>query len=130
MMTSVTALARPHPPRPHSPRSHMHTALASPHPPRSHAPRSHVHTGPLVITLGETTVSKLYQTLILARSKITPKNVIRKDTIDKVNKKDVELNNATREPDEIKRQVHEYVETTKKKSEEDTKFMLSFRDPC
>ena len=68
---------------------------------------------------------KRRQSLILARSKITPKNVIRKDAIDKVAKKDMELNNAKREADEIKRKAHEYAETTKKKAEEDIKVMQS-----
>ena len=68
---------------------------------------------------------KRRQSLILARSKITPKNVIRKDAIDKVNKKDIELNDAKREADEIKRKAHEYAETTKKKAEEDIKVMQS-----
>ena len=68
---------------------------------------------------------KRRQSLILARSKITPKNVIRKDAIDKVNKKDMELNNAKQEADEIKRQAHEYAEATKKKAEEDIKVMQS-----
>ena len=65
----------------------------------------------------ETIAEKRRQSLILARSKITPKNVIRKDAIDKVNKKDMELNNAKQEADEIKRQAHEYAETTKKTAE-------------
>ena len=68
---------------------------------------------------------KRRQSLILARSKITPKNVIRKDAIDKVNKKDMELEAAKREADEIKRKAHEYAETTKKKAEEDIKVMQS-----
>ena len=46
---------------------------------------------------------KRRQSLILARSKITPKNVIRKDAIDKVNKKDMELEAAKREAEEIKK---------------------------
>jgi hypothetical protein len=37
----------------------------------------------------ETITEKRRQSFILARSKITPKNVIRKDAIDKVNKKDM-----------------------------------------
>ena len=68
---------------------------------------------------------KRRQSLILARSKITPKNVIRKDAIDKVNKKDMEIEVAKREADEIKRKAHEYAETTKKKAEEDIKVMQS-----
>ncbi len=68
---------------------------------------------------------KRRQSLILARSKITPKNVIRKDAIDKVAKKDMEIEVAKREADEIKRKAHEYAETTKKKTEEDIKVMQS-----
>ena len=71
----------------------------------------------------EAIAEKRRQSLILARSKITPKNVIRKDAIDKVNKKDMEIEVAKREADEIKRQAHEYAETTKKKAEEDIKVM-------
>ena len=73
----------------------------------------------------ELIAEKRRQSLILARSKITPKNVIRKDAIDKVAKKDMELNNAKQEADEIKRKAHEYAETTKKKAEEDIKVMQS-----
>ena len=68
---------------------------------------------------------KRRQSLILARSKITPKNVIRKDAIEKVAKKDMEIETAKREADEIKRKAHEYAETTKKKAEEDIKVMQS-----
>ena len=68
---------------------------------------------------------KCRQSLILARSKITPKNVIRKDAIEKVAKKDMEIETAKREADEIKRKAHEYAETTKKKAEEDIKVMQS-----
>jgi len=68
---------------------------------------------------------KRRQSLILARSKITPKNVIRKDAIDKVNKKDIELNNAKREAEEIKKRAYEEAEATKKKAEEDIKVMQS-----
>ncbi len=73
----------------------------------------------------EAIADKRRQSLILARSKITPKNVIRKDAIDKVNKKDMEIEVAKREADEIKRKAHEYAETTKKKAEEDIKGMQS-----
>ena len=73
----------------------------------------------------ENIAEKRRQSLILARSKITPKNVIRKDAIDKVNKKDMEIEVAKREADEIKRKAHEYAETTKKKAEEDIKVMQS-----
>jgi len=68
---------------------------------------------------------KRRQSLILARSKITPKNVIRKDAIDKVNKKDIELNDAKREAEEIKKKAYEEAEATKKKAEEDIKVMQS-----
>jgi len=68
---------------------------------------------------------KRRQSLILARSKITPKNVIRKDAIDKVNKKDIELNNAKREAEEIKRKAYEEAEATKKKAAEDVEVMKS-----
>ena len=73
----------------------------------------------------EAIAEKRRQSLILARSKITPKNVIRKDAIDKVAKKDMEIETAKREADEIKRKAHEYAETTKKKAEEDIKVMQS-----
>ena len=73
----------------------------------------------------EAIAEKRRQSLILARSKITPKNVIRKDAIDKVDKKDMEIEVAKREADEIKRKAHEYAETTKKKAEEDIKVMQS-----
>ena len=68
---------------------------------------------------------KRRQSLILARSKITPKNVIRKDAIDKVAKKDMELNNAKQEAEEIKKKAYEDAEATKKKAEEDIKVMQS-----
>ena len=73
----------------------------------------------------EAIAEKRRQSLILARSKITPKNVIRKDAIDKVAKKDMEIEVAKREADDIKRKAHEYAETTKKKAEEDIKVMQS-----
>ena len=73
----------------------------------------------------EQIADKRRQSLILPRSKITPKNVIRKQAEDKVNNKDKELNDAKQEADEIKRQAHEYAETTKKKAEEDIKVMQS-----
>ena len=68
---------------------------------------------------------KRRQSLIIARSKITPENVIRKETIDKVNKKDMELNDAKREAEEIKRIAHEEAEATKKKAQEDIEVMKS-----
>ena len=73
----------------------------------------------------EAIAEKRRQSLILARSKITPKNVIRKDAIDKVNKKDMELNDAKREAEEIKKKAYEDAEATKKKAEEDIKVMQS-----
>jgi hypothetical protein len=73
----------------------------------------------------ESITEKRRQSLILARSKITPKNVIRKDAIDKVNKKDMELNNAKREEEEIKRKAYEEAEATKKKTTEDVEVMKS-----
>jgi hypothetical protein len=73
----------------------------------------------------EAIAEKRRQSLILARSKITPKNVIRKDAIDKVNKKDIELNNAKREAEEIKRKAYEEAEATKKKAEEDIKVITN-----
>ena len=68
---------------------------------------------------------KRRQSLILARSKITPKNVIRKDAIDKVNKKDIELNNTKREAEEIKKKAYEDAEATKRKAAEDVEVMKS-----
>jgi hypothetical protein len=73
----------------------------------------------------EAIAEKRRQSLILARSKITPKNVIRKDAIDKVNKKDMELNDAKREAEEIKRKAYEDAEATKKKAAEDVEVMKS-----
>ena len=73
----------------------------------------------------EAIAEKRRQSLILARSKITPKNVIRKDAIEKVAKKDMEIETAKREADEIKRKAHEYAETTKKKAEEDIKVITN-----
>jgi hypothetical protein len=71
----------------------------------------------------ETITEKRRQSLILARSKITPKNVIPKDAIDKVNKKDMELNDGKREVEEIKHRVYEEAEGTKKKAVEDVEVM-------
>ena len=73
----------------------------------------------------EAIAEKRRQSLILARSKITPKNVIRKDAIDKVNKKDIELNDAKREAEEIKKKAYEEAEATKKKAAEDVEVMKS-----
>ena len=71
----------------------------------------------------EAIAEKRRQSLILARSKITPKNVIRKDAIDKVNKKDMELEAAKKEAEQIKKKAYEEAEATKKKKEEDIKVM-------
>ena len=68
---------------------------------------------------------KRRQSLILARSKITPKNVIRKDAIDKVAKKDMELVEAKREAEQIKKRAYEEAEATKKKAQEDIEVMKS-----
>ena len=73
----------------------------------------------------EAIAEKRRQSLILARSKITPKNVIRKDAIDKVNKKDMELNDAKREAEEIKKKAYEDAEATKRKAAEDVEVMKS-----
>jgi hypothetical protein len=73
----------------------------------------------------EAIADKRRQSLILARSKITPKNVIRKDAIDKVNKKDMELNNAKREAEEIKKKAYEEADATKRKAAEDVEVMKS-----
>jgi hypothetical protein len=64
---------------------------------------------------------KRRQSLIITRSKITPKNVIRKDAIDKVNKKEMELETAKREAEEIKRKAYQEAEATKKKTAEPKK---------
>jgi hypothetical protein len=73
----------------------------------------------------EAIAEKRRQSLIIARSKITPKNVIRKDAIDKVNKKEMELETAKREVEEIKRKAYEEAEATKKKAAEDVEVMKS-----
>ena len=71
----------------------------------------------------EAIAEKRRQSLILARSKITPKNVIRKDAIDKVAKKDMELNDAKREAEEIKKKAYEDADATKRKAAEDIEVM-------
>ena len=71
----------------------------------------------------EAITEKRRQSLILARSKITPKNVTRKDAIDKVAKKDMELNNAKQEAEQIKHRAYEEAEATKKKAAEDIEVM-------
>jgi hypothetical protein len=73
----------------------------------------------------EAIAEKRRQSLILARSKITPKNVIRKDAIDKVAKKDMELVEAKREAEQIKKRAYEEAEATKKKAVEDIEVMKS-----
>ena len=73
----------------------------------------------------ESISEKRRQSLILARSKITPKNVIRKDAIDKVAKKDMELVEAKREAEQIKKRAYEEAEATKKKAEEDIKVITN-----
>jgi hypothetical protein len=73
----------------------------------------------------EAIAEKRRQSLIIARSKITPKNVIRKDAIDKVNKKEIELETTKREEEEIKRKAYEEAEATKKKAAEDVEVMKS-----
>jgi hypothetical protein len=73
----------------------------------------------------EAIAEKRRQSLIIARSKITPKNVIRKEAIDKVNKKDMELEAAKKEAQEIKRKSYEEAEATKKKAAEDVEVMKS-----
>ena len=73
----------------------------------------------------EAIAEKRRQSLILARSKITPKNVIRKDAIDKVNKKDMELEAAKKEAEQIKKKAYEEAEATKKKAEEDNRNYLN-----
>ena len=66
----------------------------------------------------EAIAEKRRQSLILARSKITPKNQIRKE-------KDIEIDNAKKEAEEIKRKAHEESEIVKKKAEEDVELMKS-----
>jgi hypothetical protein len=61
---------------------------------------------------------KRRQSLILARSKITPKNQIRKE-------KDMEIDNAKKEAEEVKRKAHADSEIVKKKAEEDVELMKS-----
>ena len=73
----------------------------------------------------EAIAEKRRQSLIIARSKITPKNVIRKEAIDKVAKKDMELNNAKQEAEQIKKRAYEEAEATKKKAQEDIEVMKS-----
>ena len=51
--------------------------------------------------------------------------MIRKEAIDKVNKKDVELNNAKQEAEQIKKRAYEEAEATKKKAQEDIEVMKS-----
>ena len=58
------------------------------------------------------------QSLILARSKITPKNQIRKE-------KDMEIDNVKKEAEEVKRKAHADSEIVKRKSEDDVELMKS-----
>ena len=73
----------------------------------------------------EAIAEKRRQSLILARSKIIPKNTIRKNAIDTVNKKDIELVEAKREAEQIKKRAYEEAEATKKKAQEDIEVMKS-----
>ena len=66
----------------------------------------------------EAIADKRRQSLILARSKITPKNQIRKE-------KDMEIDNAKKEAEEVKRKAHEDSAIVKKKAEEDVELMKS-----
>jgi hypothetical protein len=73
----------------------------------------------------EQIAEKRRQSLILARSKIIPKNTIRKNAIETVNKKDIELVEAKREVEQIKKRAYEEAEATKKKAAEDVEVMKS-----
>ena len=73
----------------------------------------------------EAIAEKRRQSLILARSKIIPKNTIRKNAIETVNKKDIELVEAKREAEQIKKRAYEEAEATKKKAEEDIKVITN-----
>ena len=66
----------------------------------------------------EVIADKRRQSLILARSKITPKNQIRKE-------KDMEIDNTKKEAEEVKRKAHEDSAIVKKKAEEDVELMKS-----
>jgi hypothetical protein len=61
---------------------------------------------------------KRRQSLILSRSKITPKNQIRKE-------KDIEIDNAKKEAEEVKRKANTDSEIVKKKGEDDVELMKS-----
>jgi len=61
---------------------------------------------------------KRRQSLILARSKITPKNQIRKE-------KDMEIDNVKKEAEEVKRKAHADSEIVKRKEEDDVELMKS-----
>jgi hypothetical protein len=61
---------------------------------------------------------KRRQSLILARSKITPKNQIRKE-------KDMEIDNVKKEAEEVKRKAHADSEIVKRKAEDDVELMKS-----
>ena len=66
----------------------------------------------------EAIADKRRQLLILAWSKITPKNQIRKEN-------DMEIDNAKKEAEEVKRKAHEDSAIVKKKAEEDVELMKS-----
>jgi hypothetical protein len=66
----------------------------------------------------DTIPDKRRQSLILARSKITPKNQIRKE-------KDMEIDNVKKEAEEVKRKAHTDSEILKRKSEDDVELMKS-----
>jgi hypothetical protein len=100
-------------------------AEPTPEPPREPTPEPEPSPEEIAQQRKEAIAEKRRQSLIIARSKITPKNVIRKDAIDKVNKKDIELNDAKREAEEIKRIAREEAEATKKKAAEDVEVMKS-----
>jgi hypothetical protein len=100
-------------------------AEPTPEPPREPTPEPEPSPEEIAQQRKEAIAEKRRQSLIIARSKITPKNVIRKDAIDKVNKKEMELNDAKREAEEIKRIAREEAEATKKKAAEDVEVMKS-----
>jgi hypothetical protein len=66
----------------------------------------------------DTIADKGRQLLILTRSKITSKNQIRKE-------KDMEIDNAKKEAEEVKRKAHPDSEIVKKKAEDDVELMKS-----
>jgi len=100
-------------------------AEPTPEPPPEPTPEPEPSPEEIAQQRKEAIAEKRRQSLIIARSKITPKNVIRKDAIDKVNKKDIELNDAKREAEAIKKKAYEEAEATKKKAAEDVEVMKS-----